>query len=185
MNRYSSFNIRAGRSLAIIGLSAVVSLGFGVVPAMAAAPGTVTAVTHTMHHPDTTSNGGACTVNSSGGPVWAYDNLSLNYSVTPTGFDTYSVMITAHGSFNAFADPNTGACYTGHGSVNGWLQYDVTSTVAPDPAAVPAQENGSLGQTAILLTQLFGGDPHAAVSGGGSYNYTYTLVDGVQYTQVG
>jgi len=182
MNRSLSFKTRAKRSVVAASLGALVSLGFAVAPALAA-PGTVTVVTHTMNHPDTTNVTGPCTIASDNGPTWATDNLSLNYRVTPTGADTYSVLITAHGSFSAFADPTTGACYTGHGSVDGWLQYDVSSTSAPDPASVPAQEDGSLGQTTILLSQLF--DGHATITGGGSYDYSYNLVNGVRYTQVG
>ena len=143
----------------------------------------MTAVTHTSDHPDTTSVSGPCTVDSPGGPVWAHDNLSLRFGVTPEAApDTYSVTITAHGSFAAFSNPITGACYTGHGSVNGWLQYDVSSSTPPDPANLPAQEPGDLGQGAIL-NQLFGGN--ASIVGGGHYSYTYTLVDGTKYTQVG
>ena len=143
----------------------------------------MTAVTHTSDHPDTTSVAGPCTVDTPNGPVWANDNLSLRFTVIPeTAPNTYSVTITGHGSFAAFSNPITGACYTGRGSVDGWLQYDVTSSTPPDPANLPAQEPGNLGQGAIL-NQLFGGN--ASITGGGSYSYTYTLVDGSKYTQVG
>ncbi|MDE3082105.1 MAG: hypothetical protein KGL05_05630 [Acidobacteriota bacterium] len=161
-------------SIGIIGVSAL---------AASASSGTLNVVTHTSGHADTTSVSGPCTTFSVNGPVWAYDNLSLRYSVTSTGTDTYSVTIHANGSFSAFADPITGACSNFNGSVDGWLTLDVTSSTSPDPAAVPAQENGSLGQSQILTNQLF--DGNGVVTGGGSYDYTYTLVDGAKYVQVG
>lgn len=148
-----------------------------------AAPKTVTAVTHSSNHPDTTSVSGSCTVDSPGGPVWAYDNLSLKFSVTPTGDpNTYSVTITANGSFSAFADPNTGACLTTRGSVDGSLSEVVSSATAPDPSNLPAQSDGSLSQGA-LLNQLFGSS--TTFVSGGHYSYTYNRIDGGKYTQVG
>jgi hypothetical protein len=183
VNQSLLLNGRIKRSVAIASLGALATMGFSVGPAMAAAPNTVTAVTHTMNHPDTTNVSSACTRTSDNGPVWAYDNLSLNYGVTALGSGVYSVLITAHGSFNAIADPTTGACYTGHGSVDGWLTYMVNSTTAPDPSSVPPQEPGTLSQTDILLNQLFGGS--ASLTGGSSYSYTYTMVNGAKYTQIG
>jgi hypothetical protein len=168
-----------------IGASAlVVTLAFFVAASVAfAAPKTVTAVTHSSNHPDTTSVSGPCTVSSGGGPVWAYDNLSLRLTVTPEDSPgNYSVTITAHGSFDAFADPTTGACYTGHGGVDGWLQWDVQSSTPPDPASLPSQVPGDTSQSAIM-NQLF--DGNATIVGGGHYNYTYTKVNGSKYTQAG
>ena len=177
------FHGHVKRIIAIVSLGAVTTLGFAAGPAMASATGTVTAVTHTMNHPDTTSVTGPCTGTSVNGPVWAYDNLSLRYTVISTGTDTYAVTITAHGSFNAIADPTTGNCYSGHGSVSGWIEYNVTSSTAPDPSNVLAQQVSTTGQFAILDNQLF--DGHAVFASGGSYDYTYTNVNGVQYIQVG
>jgi len=183
MNRSTLFHAPVMRAIAIASLGAVAALGFAVVPAVAAAPGTVTAVTHTMNHPDTTSVSGPCTGTSDNGPVWAYDNLSLNYSSLNTGVDTYSVTITAHGSFNAIADPTTGACYSGHGSVSGVIEYDVTSITPPDPGNVLTQQISTTGQWSILANQLF--DGNAVFAGGGQYTYTYTMVNGAVYTQSG
>ena len=117
------------------------------------------------------------------GPVWAYYNLSRRFTVTPESTPgEYSVTIDDHGSFTQVASPTTGACETGSGSVRGTIQYDVTSPNAPDPSALPAQENGSL-STSVTISHLFGGN--ATITGCGSYYYTYTLVDGEQYTQSG
>jgi hypothetical protein len=178
-----SFHAPVKRAIAIASLGALAALGFAVGPAVADSPSTVTAVTHTMNHPDTTSVAGTCTGISDNGPVWAYDNLSLNYSVVNTAVDAYSVTITAHGSFNAISDPTTGDCYSGHGSVSGWIEYNVTSTTPPDPGNVLKQQIGTTGQWAILADQLF--DGNAVFASGGSYFYAYTLVNGAVYTQAG
>ena len=162
----------------------MMGLAAGVAGTAGASPATMLIVTHTMNHPDTTSVAGACTVYSANGPVWAYDNLSLRYDITSTGSDTYSVVIYASGTFSGFSDPLTGVCSTSHGSVKGWLSWDVTSTTPPSAAYVPAQEVGSLGQTGdILVGQIFNGG--VTNISGGSYSYSYTLIDGGVYTQYG
>src|ERR1039458_7530903 len=68
--------------------------------------GTVTANTHLNDHPDTTSVSGTATVPSPGGPVWAYDNITEKFTVTPeTAPGMYSVTVDVVGSFHGFADP--------------------------------------------------------------------------------
>jgi hypothetical protein len=122
-------------------------------------------------------------VSSPNGPVWAYDNLSFRLTATPeSGPGNYSVTITAHGSFSQIADPNTGACASGNGSVDGSITYDVSSTTSPDKKNVPAQSPGDTSQGAIL-NEFF--DGNATIVGGGHYSYTYNRVDGGRYTQVG
>jgi hypothetical protein len=173
------------RSRAKIAIGVLATLGGGVaLPGLAgAAPGIVTAVTHDHHHADTTSVSGTCTQPSDNGPQWAWDNLSFRFSVSPESSPgNYSVTIYAHGSFQAFADPNTGACYFKNGSVDGWIKYDVSSTSAPDPSLLPAQEPDNTSQGTMLNT-LFGGD--GEIVGGGSYSYTYVLIGGTKYTQAG
>jgi hypothetical protein len=174
--------IRPVRAIAFVG--ALAALGLSAAPGLSSGgPNTVTAVTHSSDHPDTTSVTGTCTGTSDNGPTWANDNLSLRFTVTPeSGPGNYSVTITAHGSFDAFADPTTGGCYTGHGGVDGTLQWDVQSSTRPDPASLPSQVPGDLSQSAIL-NLLF--DGNATIVGGGHYSYTYTQVNGSKYTQVG
>lgn len=167
---------------AIIAVTGLAALGCAT-PALAAGNSdTTTAVTHSSGHPDTTSVSGPCTATSSNGPVWAYDNLSLRLTATPDGTGKYSVVVTAHGSFDAISNPVTGECYTGTGSVDGWYQLEVTSTVAPDPSNVPSQEPGNVGQGAIV-SQLFNGQATSIV--GGHYSYTYNRINGGAYTQEG
>ncbi len=164
--------------------AAAIALGAAGAAAPAlAGTGPVVATTHSFQHADTTSVSGACTAASPNGPVWAYDNLSERFTVTPeSGPGNYSVTIDTTGQFQAFADPRTGACYTGNGSVRGTIQYDVQSPNAPDPSLLPAQENPDTG-LGTALRQLFNGD--AAIVGGGSYTFTYNPVNGAPYVQTG
>jgi hypothetical protein len=187
--------VRAVRSLSwrarasVIAGTAVLSVGgmaVGLAAGASAASGTVTAVTHSAQHDDTTSNAGPCTVPTIQGPAWAYDNLSEQFKVTPEANPgNYSVTITTHGSFQAFADPNTGDCADFSGAVDGSIQYDVSSATPPDPGNLPAQEPPGTGLGAAL-SQLFDGQSAGSlIVGGGHYSFTYNRVDGGKYTQTG
>lgn len=159
--------------VAVSGLCALALLGVGAAaPLAAAASRGVTAVTHTSHHADTSTKSGACTTSSVGGPVWAYDNLSFRFRVVSTGTDTYTVTITASGSYDGFASRFTGACTTQRGSVHGWVNYQVTSTAAPDPSNLPPQEMGNVPQT-TMLEQLF--LTKATIKSSHGWRYTYTI----------
>lgn len=185
------------KRLTLLLIGALSVMAFAVVPSMASASqGTIVAVTHTQQHPDTTSVSGTGTIDSPGGPVWAYDNLSLRFVVTPAsgtdpaipgsfpgGLYNYQVRIEAQGSFAGFANPSTGLPQVNNGSVKGTLEYDVYSSTPPDPASLPAQQpSGDIGQGA-MLNELFNGN--ATIVGGGHYDYRYNQVDGAVYTQVG
>jgi hypothetical protein len=144
----------------------------------------VSAVTHTFGHPDTTSVSGPATVASPGGPVWAHDNLKFTLTAVPAGTHKWSVTITGTGTYQANANPINGAAFKGHGSINGWLKFVVSSPTAPNAEYVPYLEPSSFTQTAIV-NQLFGG---TATSVQGHYNYAYTGIPGAPngvYTQVG
>ncbi len=147
--------------------------------ASAAPSNTVSATTHASDHPDTTSV--ETDFPSPGGDVWAYDNLSLQFSAAldPSGRNLYTVTITTHGSFAAVADPISGAPYTGTGSVDGTITYEVSSPTAPSAKNLPAQEPGStLGG---MVNQLFAGKATNIVTG--SYSFTYNPIEGSTYTQ--
>lgn len=181
---------------ALLGTAAVAA------PAMAGTgPASVTAVTHSASHPDTTSVSGPATLSSPGGPVWAFDNSSYRFVVTPeTGPGNYLVTIYDNGQFQGFADPNTGQALVGNGSVKGTISYDVQSATPPDPANLPAQEPGAAtqdqagidgGYTRLggMISQLFDGQPtsgpESIIVGYGPYNFTYTLMNGEKYVQTG
>ncbi|HUY48610.1 MAG TPA: hypothetical protein VMV92_23305 [Streptosporangiaceae bacterium] len=162
------------RFLAVAGAAAVLPLLAVTAASASAGPGTVTAVTHASGHPDTC----ACTtdVTSPNGYVWAYDNLARKFTVTPEASPgNYQVTVTDNGSFSAFAEPNnpdptTNHPITANGSVRGTITYDVQSSSAPDPSALPAQEPGAV-STSAMISALFNGD--ATIVGGGAYTYTY------------
>jgi hypothetical protein len=93
-------------------------------PAMASnGPGTVTAVTHIQNAQDTTSGTATSVLDPNFGPVWAYDNITKQFTVTQLSPGSYKVDLQVHGSFDSFSDPNTGLPYnTGlhvTGSVSG------------------------------------------------------------------
>lgn len=180
--RRRTMNIRMRAAAIAVTAAGALGLGMlGVGPALAGT-GTVTAVTHTMNHPDTTSVSSSCTnIGFPGGPVWAYDNLSLRLVATQTGTDTYAVTIYAHGSFSAVCNPVTGSPMTGQGSVDGWYDLTVTSPTPPDPAAVPPQQESMTSQGA-MVQQLF---PDATNIAGGHYGYTYNRINGGKYQQNG
>lgn len=150
-----------------------------------ASPSSVKAVTHASHHEDTTSVSGPGTIaDPTYGPVWAYDNLSIQFSAAQDTATTYTVTITTHGSFDAIANPLTGEAYTGHGSVDGTITYDVASSTPPDAKNLPAQESDTA-HLGTMLDQLFG--QHVSPTGG-SYNYSYNQIPGAPggvYTQNG
>jgi hypothetical protein len=145
-----------------------------------ASSSTVTATTHSSNHPDTTSVSGPGTINSDNGPVWAYDNLSLQISAAPNGSNSYAVTVIAHGSFVANADPKTGAAYTGTGSVSGTLSYEVSSPAQPNAKNMPAQEPGTAHMSQIV-NDLFGGKATNVTMN--SYSFSYNPIDGGTYTQ--
>jgi hypothetical protein len=174
------------KRLAPIAMAPVGALGIGALTAGAAlagpGPGTVKAVTHASNLPDTC----ACTTDtlSSNGCVWAYDNLSRQFTVTSNGNNDYTVVVTDHGSFAAFAEPNNADLNTfypisANGSINGTYTVDVVSASAPNPAAVPAQVSGDQ-STSATIRMLFN-NPSAVVTGG-DYTYTYKA-GGNTYTQ--
>ena len=163
-----------------LALGTVAAMGLaGMVTAASATPpasGTVMAVTHASHHPDTatcvTSNPG-----TGNGYVWAYDNLSRQITATPTSTTgVWTVIVVDNGSFAAFSEPNSPTnCSADNpinvtGSVRGTITYTVTSTATPDATNLPAQMNGAT-STSDTIRTLFN-DP-AATFAGGAYLYTY------------
>jgi hypothetical protein len=165
-------------------------------PAMAGTgPASVTAVTHSFRHADTTSV--PTGTDSPGGPVWAYDNLMERFVATDNGNGTWTVAITVNGSFDGFADPRTqaeedalglqhvpGSPLDSHGSVKGTYTVQVSSPAAPDPKALLPQQPDGTGISAAIH-QMFPGDDAAEIISGGPYTFTYTKVNGQVYQQAG
>src|SRR4051794_16873611 len=157
----------------LIAAGATAALPLLAATTVSASPGTVKAVTHAQDHPDTCS----CTTNtpSPGGNVWAYDNLSRQFSVTDNGGGNYTVVVTDTGSFKAFAEPNNADLstvfpITATGSIKGTYTLAVTASQGPSPQALPSQEPGDVTTTA-MIQQLF--QNSASNIAGGDYSYTY------------
>jgi hypothetical protein len=147
---------------------------------------TVVASTHEFDVPDTTS-GTATTVSSSGGPVWAYDDVTKTFRVTPDGGNQYTVTETVNGTFSAFDEPNTGDPINSTpinvtGQMHGTNTYTVTSDVAPDASKLAAQYDDQKGNAAIstgdLIKHIFGDDPSVQVGGGNNWVFAYHAAGG-------
>jgi hypothetical protein len=187
------------KSLLIRGAVVVSSAGLlgGLAAASASAatvPGTLTAVTHSAQHNDTTSGPvtGAL-LPSPNGPVWAIDNLTEKFTVVPVNGllpdgANYQVTINVVGSFKGFADPganglatgNYGQLLTSTGPVKGTIEYDVYSATPPDPSSLLPNQAPDTGLGAAL-SQLFDGQTSLIV-GGGNYNFSYQNGNYVQTT---
>jgi hypothetical protein len=170
------------KGLLLAGAAAAVPLVFAA-NAASAAPNAVKAVTHLSDRPDTC----ACVtgVPSANGDVWAYDNMSRQFTVTQTGLHTYQVDIVDNGSFSAIAEPNNVDMTTPHliqanGSVKGTNTYFVESNQAPDASALPSQVGPDVSTTSMIQHYLFG--DKGTITGYGDYTYTYRA-GGETYTQ--
>jgi hypothetical protein len=128
-------------------------------------------------------------------PTCTGDNDGANYAVTLTvqkgsQFAEFADpgMGTTENGVTGAADPcpgagaNAGGPHTGQGSVLGTIEYDVSSSTAPDLSGVPPveQANTSLG---TVIGQIFDGNQN--IVGGGHYSFTYTNVCGKVYGQSG
>ena len=136
-----------------------------------AAPAQFKTVTHLANRPDT------CDCTTSQGDVWAYDNISRQFSVTQTGSDTYSVVATDNGSFAAFSQPNnlddptTPHPINVDGTIKGTIAYTVTA--GHGPSTLPSQIPGGVSTTS-MIEQMFGNTITSSDIAMTSYTYTYT-----------
>jgi hypothetical protein len=154
-------------------IAATAALGLGVMTAGAAlaSTGPVTAVTHALNHPDTTSASGGVCGSSANGPTWANDNIARQFRVTPNGTNEWTVAITDNGSFSGFADPATCQPLTSNGSIRGSITYNVGSANSPDPSGLAPQYRGDV-STSQMVRDLFNDDPSMVITGG-PYAYSY------------
>ena len=98
--------------------------------------------------PDTTfgGNAGRATEYSDNGPVWASDDITRNITVTPSGPGLWTVTFVENGTYNAFADPNTGLAWSNTGNMHGTVSYQVASNTPPNMAKLPASLPGMVDQ---------------------------------------
>ena len=137
---------------------------------------------------------------------WVVTSCSANPNCTPSDGANYAVTLTVQkgSKFAEFADPgqgttengvpnqpdpcppagtgNPGGPHTGSGNVAGTIEYDVSSTTAPDLSGVPAVQQPNTSLSAVIA-QIFDGNQQ--IVGGGHYSFTYTNVCGEVYGQAG
>jgi hypothetical protein len=167
------------RLLAVAGLAsaaaAAAPLMFSVNAANAApaANTTVKVTTHLSNRPDTDNKG----------QLWAYDNMSRQFTITSDGAGRYTVDISDNGSFTSVLAPEVlNTPLSVHGSVTGVQEYIVNSSAAPDTSALPSQVGPTTYTSDMILKGLFHNDGTASFDGDGTYTYTYQA-GGQTYTQ--
>ena len=125
------------------------------------------------------------------GPVWAHDDITRNITVTPSGPGLWTVTFVENGTYNAFADPNTGLAWSNTGNMHGTVSYQVASNTPPKMANLPANlsgsEAGKVHGHGYIIGLLFPGNQDYQGVTGGPYSYHYTQIQDVQgvYKQVG
>jgi hypothetical protein len=158
---------------------------------------TVVASTNEINVPDTTS-GTTTSKPTDFGAVWAYDNVTKTFRVTPNGGNQYTVTETVNGTFAAFDEPNTrtaadiAANTPGPeimlspnvtGQMHGTNTYTVTSpNAAPDAAGLAAQYDDNYGTPGIttsdLIKHIFGDAADVQVGGGNNWVFAYHAAGG-------
>jgi hypothetical protein len=172
-------------------LPAAATLSASVTPSTA----TVVVRTHVPGVPDTTVGGvntgfwengsGQVTQTESDsvyGPVWAIDDITNTFRVTPLGNGQYAVDRLVNGTFEAFAQPNAGSAAPKldpgvKGQVHGTNSYVVTSATGPDASLLLPEQPKATG-THAQLRQLFGGIDDSAISGGDTWVFAYHTAHG-------
>ena len=150
---------------------------------------TVVASTHVAGVPDTTvsstatgayeDGSGHVTYNSNEsvfGPVWAIDEITNTFRVTPLGGGAYQVDRTVNGTYEGFAQPNTGLSTVKplndvSGQLHGTNSYVVHSTSGPDASKL-RPEQAIATDTQAELKQLFPG--FTSMDGGNTWVFAYT-----------
>jgi hypothetical protein len=175
---------------AVLGGTGLALVLGGTSASAAPAARTVVASTHVPGVPDTTV-GSAATgsyedVNgqrttdpalSVFGPVWAIDDITNTFQVTPLGNNDYRVDRLVNGTFDAFAQPNTGSSTPAPldgvtGQMHGTNSYTVRSANGPDASKLLAQQATATGTHAQLM-QLFPDITDSNITGGNTWVFAY------------
>jgi hypothetical protein len=158
------------------------------------ATATVVASTHVAGVPDTTvgSTATGSYEDASGhmttdpsqsafGPVWAIDDATDTYKVHSLGDGNYAVDRMVNGTFQAFAQPNTGLStvlpLNVSGQLHGTISYVVHSANGPDASALLPEQAIGTGSHA-QLKQLFPGISESDISGGSDWVFAYHAAHG-------
>lgn len=172
--------LAAPAALAAILLGTVGSAAASTTATLTAATGGH-AVTSERGVDDTTSATTGANDPAGNGPIWAYDTVQRQVTWTP---DTatpgaWDVTVATFGTYHAFANPITGAPWTGAGLMAGEIQYVVTAPAPPSAAHLPAVSPNTLRSQGIV-DELFG-QPNgstAVTMTGGAYNFVYQGIPG-------
>jgi hypothetical protein len=185
---------RIGVPVLSLGLLGGIGATLATSASAATLPGTATVVasTHVAGVPDTTvgSTATGAYEDASGnvtynpaqsvyGPVWAIDDVTDTYHVTPLGNNQYAVDRQVNGTFVAFAQPNTGLSTVSpldavKGQLHGTISYVVTSVNGP-VGSLPSQEPVATGSHAQRLQRF----PDASsISGGNDWVFAYHAAHG-------
>jgi hypothetical protein len=110
------------------------------------------------------------------GPVWAIDDITNTFRVTPLGGDAYKVDRLVNGTFEGFAQPNSGPVAPlltpkVSGQMHGTNSYVVHSTTAADASKLRAEQDTATG-THAQLGQLFPG--LTSIDGGNTWVFAYS-----------
>jgi hypothetical protein len=174
------------RLLAVAGVAtgAAIPLAFAATAANAATPGAVKVVTHLSNRADTCTC--ATNVPSPGGNVWAYDNISRQFTITNIAKGEYTVTVTDKGSFSAFAQPNntdptTVFSINATGSLTGSETWDVTGVTGVDANGLSAQTPADVSTPQMINELLPGANENANLL---TYSFSYRSGNGSTYTQV-
>jgi hypothetical protein len=175
---------RIGVPVLSLGLLGGIGATLATSASAAVKPVTVTANTHLNNHPDTTSGpGGGSLIDSTNGPVWAYDNATEKFTAIQQSNGSWVVDVDYVGSFHGFADPGAngttdssqgyGQPLDSNGSVKGTISFTVAAGYTPNPANLPGQSASNAHLTDNIKT-LFGGNvPDSAIGGGDTYTFSY------------
>jgi hypothetical protein len=180
---------RIGAPVLSLGLLGGLGVTLATSASAATLPGTITAQVHQQGVPDTTwgGNAGPATHDSPGGPVWAYDNLERKLVAIQDQHDQtlWHVTLSSQGSYQAFADPNTGDTWVSGGPVNGWVTHDISSKTPPSASNLKGNlGDSSMRSTDIMLTYFGSGASIADGPASSHYDFNYKL-NGVTYEQKG
>jgi hypothetical protein len=112
------------------------------------------------------------------GPVWAIDDFTNTFRVTPLGNNDYKVDRLVNGTFEGWVQPNTNSSTVMplddvHGSLHGTNSYQVHSLNAPDASKLLAEQATATG-THAQLRQLFPGLAEEDISGGNTWVFAYS-----------
>ena len=143
------------------------------------------AVTYERAVDDTTNVTTGRTDPTGNGPIWAYDDVKriVTWSPDKTVSGAWDVTVATEGTYHAFANPNTGLKWKGHGTMLGYIQYVVTSPAGQVPSAAHLPKvTANTYRSGGVLNELFGLSRDSSTlvhaTGDGQYNFLYFGIPG-------